>query len=288
MSYSGATALGAAIVLSEDKDATVAVNYGWTGKRYADPTGDDEYEAIVYSNVEAPEMGKKFGSGTAIPNDNYEYQLTNGALAFTLLTAGAANVVLAGVTRTAGTEPFNLPDPNPNNEQVITVSGSFHGVSGTYNCDTGASRTDACTASVATKGYTLAGARTFTPSNPEARVRGAEDTVYASYGWWLLKEANDGDFRASAFHDAKGAVTVLVAADLLALQGTATYVGGADGMARNWSVELKEATIDGSTNIGALGRAEERDTVWAIDDASAAASGEWSGSLRNQGDDDVP
>ena len=215
----------AANTLSADDDTMVADNHGWAGTRYADAPGGDMVEAVVYSNVEAPMMGKKFGSMAA--NDKYEYVLTEGALTFSQINDNSGRVVLAGVTRTSGTETFNLPDPNPNNEQMINVSGSFHGVSGAYSCDTGNDRVAACTAAVAIEGFTLTGTWTFTPGSAEARVMDGADTMYASYGWWLRKAANDGPFTASAFVDVKGTVTA--ASDLDTLNGTATYVGGAAG-----------------------------------------------------------
>ena len=330
----------APIVLSEDKETTVTANHGWAGKRYADPAGGDMVEAYVYSNVEAPKQGRKFGSAAAVTDTGaYEYQLADGALAAASLTAAPANVAITGVTRTAGTETFKLPDPNPNNVQIITRSGSFHGVSGTYSCDTGAGRDGTCTAAVAAAGgFTLGGTGTWTfkPSSAEARVMESADTAYASYGWWLRKAANDGPFTASAFHDVKGTVTALVDATLNALEGTATYMGGAagkyalasstggtndaghftaratleadfgdgtaggtitgtidsfmgaDGMGRDWSVELKEASITAAAPIATLTRTDDNDTVWTIGETAAAASGEWSGALRNQGDDGVP
>ena len=115
-------------------DTTVADLHGWKGKRYtAAPTGGDMYEAVVYSNVEPPKQSKKFGGAAA--NDEFEYGLTDGALAIDTSTAGvSARIALTGVTRTAGTETFKLPDPNPNDATAITVPGSYHGVSGTYKC----------------------------------------------------------------------------------------------------------------------------------------------------------
>ncbi|MCY4431496.1 MAG: hypothetical protein OXC11_14045 [Rhodospirillales bacterium] len=312
--------------LSEDKKTTVAANHGWAGKRYADPAGGDSYEAIVYSNVEASTMGKKFGGAAA--NDEFEYALTNGMITVDTSQAGVpARVALPGVTRTAGTETFKLPDPNPNNEQFITVSGNYHGVSGTYSCDTGADRDQACTASVAASGFTFAGTWTFKPSNPNARVMSAADIAYASYGWWLMKTENGKTFTASAFHDFKGTPGAVDIADLLG--GTATYMGGAagkyalasstggtndaghftaratleadfeddmisgtidmfmgaDGMARDWSVELKEAALG---TDGAITRDAANDTAWTIGGTAASASGEWSGNLREEGTDGVP
>ena len=230
LTAAGDTALN--VELMEDEMTMVAANHGWAGKRYADDAGGDMVEAMVYSDVKAPTMGRKFGSADAVTDSGaYEYQLTNGALPAASLTAAPANVALTGVTRTAGTEIFMLPDPNTNNEQVITRSGSFHGVSGTYSCDTGAGRDQACTATVAAAGgFTLTGTWTFKPGNAEARVMDSADTAYASYGWWLLKAENDGPFIASAFMDYKGGDgSAELASGLNTLNGTATYVGGAAG-----------------------------------------------------------
>ena len=318
--------------LSEDKKTMVAANHGWAGKRYADPAGGDMYEAVVYSNVEAPKMGKKFG-GTAA-NDEYQYALTDGAL--TAAQIAPANVALTGVTRTAGTETFKLPDPNPGEATVINVPGSYHGVAGTYNCDT-TDGTGTCTAAVAGGGgFTLGGTGTWTfkPGNAEARVTDAADTAYASYGWWLKKAANDGPFTASAFVDEKG--TVAAASGLNALDGTATYRGGAagkyalssstggtndaghftaratleadftnndeetaitgtidmfrgaDGMARDWSVKLNGSQIGDDGEIGNASDSTNVQTVWTIGGTAAEKSGNWTGTLRNNGDDGVP
>ena len=320
--------------LSEDEDTMVAANSGWAGKRYADPAGGDMVEAMVYSNVEAPTMGKKFGGAAA--NDEFEYALTNGSISVDTSTAGVpARVGLTGVTRTAGTETFKLPDPNPGGATNILVPGSFHGVSGTYSC-TPSTPADGCMASVAAMGFTLEGGTwTFMPSNPNARVMESADTAYASYGWWLSKAENDGPFTASAFHDFKGTAETVDIANLVA--GTATYVGGAagkyalssttggtndaghftaratleaefgdatdgntitgtidnfmgaDGMSRDWSVELNETTIGNDGVIAQLlTTATAGATVWSIGDDAAAASGQWSGNLREEGDDGVP
>ena len=217
--------------LSEDKKTMVAALHGWAGKRYADPAGGDMVEAMVYSNVEAPTQGKKFGSAAAVtPTGAYQYQLTNGELPSASFVA--ANVAFTGVTRTAGTETFHLPDPNPGGATTVLIPGSYHGVSGTYNCVPGTAA-DGCSAAVAAKGFTVSttDAWTFTPANAEARVMDSADTAYASYGWWIRKAANDGDFTASAFHANKGIVdgTDNTFTGLDGVSGTATYSGGAAG-----------------------------------------------------------
>ncbi len=222
------TATEPTATLSADDDTMVAAHHGWTGTRYADPAGGAEYEAIVYSNVEAPTMGRKFGSADAVtPAGAYEYRLASGALPSAQFAA--ANVAFTGVTRTAGTEPFSLPDPNPTGADNILIPGSYHGVSGTYSCAPSDAAVGCSAAVAANGGFTVSSADTwtFTPSNAEARVMDAEDANYASYGWWLHKAAFETSFNASAFVDEVG--TVAAATDLDTLNGTATYVGGAAG-----------------------------------------------------------
>ena len=334
------------VTLSEDKKTMVAVLHGWAGKRYADPAGGDMYEAVVYSNVEAPTMGRKFGAETVTEIDatrEFQYDLDGGSLTNAQLTAAASGttpaaasrIVLNGVTRTAGMESFNLPANNPSGISVITVSGSFHGVAGTYSCPTTAGT--ACTAAVAAKGFTLGGGTagwTFKPSDANARVMDSEDIDYASYGWWLKKTENDATYTASAFVDEKG--TVAAASDLDALNGTATYQGGAagkyslasstggtndaghftaratleanfstnttetaitgtiddfmgaDGQSRAWSVKLNGSQIGDTGEIGNASASTGVNTVWTIGDDAAAASGQWTGALRNNGTDGVP
>ena len=119
----------------------------------------------------------------------------------------------------------------------MSISGTYHGVAGEYRCTPGDNNT--CAARVADQGFNLGGIAgdnnvfssdngtwIFKPANPENRVMSAQDTAYASYGWWI-KKGTDGKYTASAFTDNKGtAPTDLAISDL---RGTATYRGGAAG-----------------------------------------------------------
>ena len=243
-----ATGHSTAATLSEDKKTTVAANHGWAGKRYADPAGGDMYEAFVYSNIEAPTQGKKFGGAAA--NNEFEYALTSGVTDSTLavqngevgIATGVANtttaselaiqarVAIPSVTRTAGTETIKFSPSDPSTLQRIDVSGSYHGVSGTYYCKP-TSRTAGCSVSVAAKGFALGGGDwAFKPSDPNARVMSSADSDYASYGWWIHKSADGKKFTASTFFDYKGGDgSAELASGLDTLQGTATYMGGAAG-----------------------------------------------------------
>ena len=228
--------------LSEDKKTTVAANHGWAGKRYADPAGGPMVEAMVYSNVEAPKQGQMFGSrdsakvGTG--EDDYLYTLVaspdvGNAVEVvggtSPITPVAARVSFEGVTRTAGTETFKK---KVSTDSKIRVPGSYHGVTGDYYCTPAA---NTCTATVAAKGFTLSTGDVwvFKPDNADARVMSAADTVYASYGWWIRKSADDKTYTASAFVDVKGTSTGTddddLASGLNGLNGTAKYMGGAAG-----------------------------------------------------------
>ena len=320
--------------LTEDKKTMVADNHGWEGKRYADAAGGDMVEAMVYSNVGAPTEGDPF-------NEKYTDNFSAGVLDTTITEGTAGRVASPRFDHSAGVKEFKKGD----NDIAVMISGSYHGVPGTYSCTPGTDNT--CAVRVAVDGFDLGGTVdadntfgagnaewTFKPSDANARVTEMADTMYASYGWWIRKAANDGPFTASAFVDEKG--TVDAASDLNTLNGTATYMGGAagkyalasstggtndaghftaratleanfttntaadattnaitgtidnfigaDGMARHWSVKLNGSPIGDTGMIGN----SMNGTEWTIDETAAAGSGNWTGSLRNNGTDGVP
>lgn len=61
---------------------------------------------------------------------------------------------------------------------------------------------------------------------------------------------------------------------------------GADGMSRDWSVELKESSFGDTGPISTIGAGAE--TVWTIGGTDGASAGEWSGTLYGNGGDTVP
>ena len=343
-----AQAAGTQQVLSEDKKTMVDSNRGWEGKRYtASGAGvNGTYEAIVYSDVEAPTPGRKFGgTATQVTAAEVQYALIDGG--YTVDGTTATNAPLVGGSsfdHKAGVKQFKLPSPNPNGATMVTVPGSFHGVSGTYSCTPGDGNT--CAAQVAADGFTLGlradssgtfsasnSAWVFKPDDPNARVTSAPDTVYASYGWWIHKSADGKTFTASSFETQLGALPIIQSSTFPVLQGTATYTGGAagmyalysatggtndaghftadatleadfgnataggtvtgmidnftgaDGMARNWSVELPAEPI---TSGGSFSDGDTDMTKWTIDGTTAAAAGDWTGFFYDAGTDGVP
>ena len=226
---------GSAVNVPEDKKTTVAAHHGWTGKRYAHTVpsnAGDMYEAVVYSNVGEPTQGAKFST---LYSENFN--ATTGVLNETTTEGTASRVASSSFDQSAGVKSFE----KGSNAVAVMISGTYHGVAGTYSCVPGNNAN--CASQVAAEGFTLgsvstaqgtlnqftAGGATWTfkPTNAAARVMSTPDAIYASYGWWLHKSANGKTYKASAFVADRGNVTD--AAGLDRLNGKATYRGGAAG-----------------------------------------------------------
>ena len=234
VSIGDGTNVPTAVALSEDKKSPVDDFHGWEGKQYtAEPDGDaGTYKAVVYSNVGKATQGAKFNSGTGDGNVGFALDATDGDVDIEAGLNLPARIASPSFDHTAGYKTFELPDPNPSGADIVVISGSYYGVAGTYAC-TPAVAADGCRVNRAADGYTLAltgdggGTWAFTPTNPNARVTETPDADYASYGWWIHKSENGMTYTASAFVDQKGAGEP--AGGVTALQGTATYAGGAVG-----------------------------------------------------------
>ena len=76
------------------------------------------------------------------------------------------------------------------------------------------------------------------------------------------------------------------------ITGTIDEFIGADGASRDWSVTLNASTVSDTGGIAGdpetAGNTDNQMTVWTIGDTAADAGGQWSGDLREQGDDGVP
>ena len=320
-----------AIPLMEDKKTMVADNHGWEGKRYADAAGGPMVEAMVYSNVMAPEEGKKFSA--EYDGSNFDGMMLNE----TGVSAVATRYIESpSFDHGAGVKPFPLPKDDPSNPTTVAIPGSLQGVAGTYSCMTGDTRV--CAVRVADKGFELGtipdantptfteGVWTFKPSDPDAKVMSPPGTTYASYGWWIHKTENDKTYMASAFMDYKGAPDAI--SGLLALNGMATYMGGAAGkyalssstggtndaghftamatLEADFTKNMISGTINNfmgaddmprdwsvelmaaAANVGDTGAISSNKTKWTIGGTAAAASGSWTGQLYDNGKDGVP
>ena len=73
-----------------------------------------------------------------------------------------------------------------------------------------------------------------------------------------------------------------------AITGTIDQFMGADGESRDWSVKLNGSQIGDTGGIGNASDSTGVDTVWTIDGTAAVKSGNWTGTLRNNGTDLIP
>jgi len=193
------------LALSEAKTATVDPIGEWTGKKYTrNDEGDDgyTYEAFVYSYVGKAEQGDKFGSRATQKPSGYRYSVDSSTGFITLRGSGGdsdddstyevddSRVAIPSVTRTSGEHEFDV-DPG---RRYIDITGSYHGVSGTYRCTPTEGGNGTCTVNAlgADKGLDLVFGSNgagwmFRPGNAETRVSDTLDDDYASFGWWIEK-----------------------------------------------------------------------------------------------------
>ena len=279
----------------------------------AGPTGlknNDAYKAMSVS-VTGKAFNKQYtaiAEGVLAIHDGTSFE--NGVLASRVSapafgTSGAKTHTANGVTST-GTARF-------------TTSGSLHGVAGTYTC------TGTCTSSFDADDVLVLGGTswTFTPSNPSASVM---DGTAVQYGWWTNdlgktdavarvyygpKDMNvvayTGGGKATYTGDAVGQYAIhrgagsdndsgAFTADvtLNANFGTGAEISGKvdgfmgdDGMARDWEVELRAATITSGAwaPAGTPDNASDNEamTVWTMGGVKGSAAGSWRGQTYGPG-----
>ena len=317
----------AAVNLSEDKKTVVADNHGWTGKKYAaSPTGGGTYESVVYSNVGEPTEGKAFdstgGSGLTAVDE------TSGEFTIPLSGQMAARIESTSFDHNAGEKTFELPDNHVRvtlSGSYYGVSGEYYctptaddacgatvaadgftlgGGSWTFKpTDPKAKVMSTPDAIYASYGWWLHKPATGSwVASAFAANRGGVDAAEsldtlkgkATYmggaaGKYALSSStggiNDaGHFTARATLEAD--FTNNTAAT--AITGTIEDFIGADGEARDWSVALGASPIQDDGDIGVTDTNAVEMTTWTIDGTPAAASGNWTGALRNNGTDGVP
>ena len=308
------------VSLSEDKKTMVAAHHGWEGMRFAKASSmadPNSYEAMVYSNVGKPMEGSALGVGDDGVLDQSELTAHADVVIPSITRTTGTETIGRPEPNPDGQTIFNFPG------SYQGVSGTYSctlpGITDTCTAMVASNGKGFALGGT--------GTWTFKPTDPEDKIMSTPDANYSSYGWWIRTDA-DGKVIVSAFHgfrgtdDGNGGVS-----NITALNGTAVYMGGAagkyalssstggtndsghftadvmlsadfntemisgtvdnfmgaDGEMRNWSVELMKSGI---SNDGDIGSSEM--TKWTIDGTTAAASGEWSGNLREMGKDGVP
>ena len=316
----------AAVPLAEDKKTMVAANHGWEGKRHtAEPTGDvGTYEAVVYSNVGDPTEGDPFNEEyTAIDGTTGELALDTadtavagrvasskfdqsaGSKLFKLpgntvrvmvpgsfhgvsgtyyctpasATATCTSTIAAsGFTLTGGAWTFKPSSPTA---KVMSVADDTYASYGWWLHKSEDGNTYTASAFATARG-------TVPPAAGIDTLRGSATYMGGAAGKYALHSStggtNDaGDFTARAMLEADFNTDTIT--------GTIDTFMDGDGESKDWSVELKKSAIaatGGITGTAADAAAGNQETVWTIDGTAAAAAGEWSGTLYDNGDDGVP
>ncbi len=318
----------AAVNLSEDDDVMVADHYGWEGMMFmAEPDGDvGTYEAVVYSNVGEPTEGAKFND-TA--NGGYAVDATTGETAdVTTLTGHAASRVASpsfdqsaglkafkpgendvrimltgsyrgvpgtyyctatdravgctatvaemGFTLAGGTWTFKPTNPEA---RFMDVPDAIYASYGWWIHTSEDGETVTVSAFTANRGAVPAAAAIGTLMGTATYMGGAA-------GKYALRSSTGGTNDAGHF-TARAMLEADFGDDMIT--GTIDNFMGADGMARDWSVELMEQGVgDTGTILGDDGTGDAKMTTWTIGEMEADAAGQWSGTLYDNDDDNVP
>ena len=125
-----------------------------------------------------------------------------------------------------------------------------------------------------------------------ANLRGTATYMGGAAGKYALYSTTGGTNDAG--HFTARAMLKATFAEAHKVSGTIDNFVGADGMSRNWKVDLMESGMNDTGMIRADdGEAVTAEnplikTVWTIDGTKAAAAGQWTGNLQEAGDDGVP
>ena len=170
-----------------------------------DTTAKHGADAIVYSNIEAPEMEL-----------------------FANVYGAAADIVAAG-TADDERDFKNVVIPPANKYSGSTtagsIAGSFRSVEGTFKCSEGCGTGPAARRSDGTI-ITMAGTWTFEPKDDEVRVPGP-DSDYLAFGYWLSKSPAGDPSGFAVWYSGSKAVAGQDAYE--ALDEKANYSGVAGG-----------------------------------------------------------
>ena len=312
----------AAVPLAEDKKTMVAALHGWEGKRHtAEPTGDvGTYEAMVYSNVGDPTEGDPFNDEYTLNADGETGDITAlsgyvtgrvaspnfdqsaGAKLFDLPTNAIRVMVAGSYHGVAGTYYCTPTDANTKCSSTIAESGfTLAGGTWSFKPTTATAKVMSVADTVyASYGWWLHTAEngdltasafatsrgTVTAATGITALRGTATYMGGAAGKYALYSSTGGTNDAGHF-TAKATLEADFNADMIT--GTIDEFMGADGMMRDWSVELKKSGVgDGGAITGSDGTGDPMETVWTIGGEAAAAAGQWSGTLYDNGDDGVP
>ena len=192
----------------------------------------------------------------------------------------SVTVAASGFTLAGGTWTF---EPNDPEARLMNVPDNSYASYGWWLRKSADGNTFTASAFVDERGGQSAAASGITALQGTAKYMGGAAGKYA------LSSSTGGTNDAGHF-TARATLEADFGDDTIT--GTIDQFVGADGQSRDWSVALNESTVSDAGAIAGdpetSGNTEAQMTVWTLGGTAAAASGQWSGSLRETGDDGVP
>ena len=254
--------------------AAPATILGWAGATYAHMVEDDAdtmdadesvtTTVVSYTNIEAaknqaysayypanassgPGGSDPWEAVTSVADEDGVLNLNEQDIAGNSgLFTGNFGITAAHQTIPAPTNDTTTEDVN---EAMVEITGSFHGIPGTFACDSGCSRTSDGDGNLSL----LGGAWTFTPTVPEGddlddiMVAGViPDADYIDFGYWIVEsQGNDGtEYEVGTYAMGEAEHT-----GVNNITGTASYSGAATGVYMD-----KTFAADGSPNPRSSGQ----------------------------------
>ncbi len=277
-----ATATGFEYLLNDEGELVVdSTTDAPTQKRIASPSFDQGAGVKTFKLAESGRRVMIAGSYHGVSGTWYCTPTGDTICASRVAADGFQLGTVASATDntfTAGATGWNFKPADPNTRVVSTPDAIYASYGWWIHKSEDGSKFTA-SAFADTKGAVPAAAALDT-LNGTATYMGGAAGKYALYS--ATGGTNDaGHFTARA----------TLKADFTdnSITGTIDQFMGADGMSRDWSVELKEAAVAPTGGITRTGTDQDgNDTVWTMGGTAAAASGEWAGTLYDNDDGGIP
>ena len=226
---------------------------GWGGTDYVH-TNDDETvtnHVVVYSNP---------GDDVRMPfEEKHADIITDATGEVPLASFGSFKIAGSDFASGAGSKDHPIPE----DADYVSVRGTFDGAPGSFRCSTA----DGCESAVDdSTGVKLTGTWWFVADSGAETV--TPDANYVVFGWWARDAGTS--VRVATFVSEVG--TVAASADIIAVEGTATYSGGAAG-----KVAVYDPLLDANNAAGAF----TADATFTAEFGNETAGGTISGTIDN-------
>ncbi len=253
--HAGTEAAQDALTADASGNATPSAG-GWGGTDYVDvnDAGTVINHAVAYSNPDPPNVQPFAEKHAGI--------ITDATGEVPLGSFGTFAIAGADFASGAGSKSHAIPtnaDGTP--QDYVSVRGTFDGATGVYRCSA------SCVSAVdESTGVKLTGTWWFV--GDDHAMTSTPDANYLTFGWWARDAGTS--VRVASFTDTVG--TVDTSSSIEAVEGTATYSGGAAG---------KAAIYDPISDVNNAAGAFTADATFMVDFGDETAGGTISGTVDN-------